>query len=449
MGETMKRKEQLAAIRAALKGGGDYSILSQIPPEDLAEIIAELESEERVVVFNHLDLKTAGIVLDDTGPITRKDLLDNIDRRFMAYVLGEMPADEAADAIAEVEPERARELFAQMPTEDSEEIRDILKYPSDSAGGIMSPVLVSVEETMTVAQAIDRLRESEIDEQFYYTYVLDRRGLLIGVVPLRRFLTSQPGTPVREIMEEKVVKARVDMDQEEVAGLIRKYDLPALPVVDGAGKLVGRVTADDAIDVITEEATEDIYLMAGTDDEEIEQRSAIGIARIRLQWLLICICGSLVSGFVIRMFNHTLARTMILVSFIPVIMATGGNSGLQASTTVIRGLATGTVKGSGILKEVAREVRVAAILGAACGVLLSGVALIWSGNPMIGVIIGVSMFLAVTFSTIMGVFLPLFFNKVNIDPAISSGPLITTLNDAIGVSFYLITSTLFIRLLSA
>lgn len=451
MKRATKRVEHVRKIRAALRGSADSSglasILGRIQPEDLAEIMVDLDPGERVAVFNHLDLKTAGVVLDDTDPITRKDLLDNIDERLMAHVLGRMPADEAADAIAEVEPARAQELFARMPLEESEEIRGILKYPGDSAGGIMSPVLVTVEDSMTVDEAIEQLRASDIEEEYYYIYVLDREGVLKGVVPLMRLLTAQRGTPIREIMESKVVKSRVDADQEEVAALVRKYDLPALPVVDAEGMLVGRVTADDAIDVITEEATEDIYLMAGTDDEEIEQRSAFGIARIRLQWLLICICGSMISGFIIRMFNYTLVRTMVLVSFIPVIMATGGNSGLQASTTVIRGLAIGTVKGSGILKEVGREVRVAAILGAACGTLLSCVALIWSGNPWIGVILGVSMFLAVTFSTLMGVFLPLLFHRMNIDPAISSGPLITTLNDAIGVSFYLITSTVFLRLL--
>ena len=452
MKRATKREEHVRKIRAAMRGGAGSpdlaSILGLIQPEDLAEIMADLDPGERIAVFNHLDLKTAGIVLDDTDPLTTKDLLDNIDERLMAHVLGRMPADEAADAIAEVEPERAQELFARMPPEESEEIRDILQYPEDSAGGIMSPVLVTVEDSMTVDAAIEQLRESDIEEEYYYIYVLDREGVLIGVVPLRRLLTAQRGTPIREIMERKVVKSRVDTDQEEVAGLVRKYDLPALPVVDAEGRLVGRVTADDAIDVITEEATEDIYHLAGLSEEDRVFTSARVSVRKRLPWMLLNLATAFTAGAVIGLFENTLEQLVSLAVFLPVVAGVAGNGGIQALTVITRAIALGEIEFSSGLRVVGKEIQVGLVVGVAAGLLSGLIAYLWHGNPIVGLVLLLAMVSTMTVAGLLGAGIPLILKALGQDPALGSGVLLTFCTDAIGFFSFLGIATLLISRLA-
>ena len=229
--------------------------------------------------------------------------------------------------------------------------------------------------------------------------------------------------------------------------MVKKYDLSVLPVIDDTGILVGRITADDIIDIIDEESSEDIYRMAGTDEEELRVTSPFKIARIRLPWILICIVGSFLSALVISSFEMTLARVISLVAFIPMITATGGNVGLQSSSIVIRGLALGILKSSNLWKEVVKQIKVALWLGLACGIILSIIGFFWGDtNPgLLGAVVGLSMFLAVTFSTLTGVLIPLSFHQLKIDPAIASGPLITTLNDVLGIALYLTSATIMLR----
>jgi len=242
-----------------------------------------------------------------------------------------------------------------------------------------------------------------------------------------------------------VASVTPETDQEAAARLVKKYDLEVLPVVDSQGRLRGRITADDVLDVIDEETSEDIYRMAGTDEEELRATSSFKIAQIRMPWLMICIAGSFVASLVIRSFEVTLGRLISLVAFIPMITATGGNVGLQSSSIVIRGLALGTLSSSRLWREVVKQIKVALLLGLACGALLAVVALLWRDNPFLGGVVGLAMFLAVSFSTLSGVLIPLTFHKLKIDPAIASGPLITTLNDVLGIALYLSSATVMIK----
>ena len=264
-------------------------------------------------------------------------------------------------------------------------------------------------------------------------YVVDAEGRLQGAVPLHLLVTAPPAAVMSGLMDTDVISVTPETDQEDIATFFTRYDLVAAPVVDGNGRVIGQITVDDVMDVIVEEATEDIYKMAGTRDVEIERPSVVHVAFIRLPWLLMCLLGSFLAGLVIHRFEVTLERAITLASFIPVIMATGGNSGLQASTVTVRSLVTGHLSSGLMLRMVFREVGAGAVIGLACGVAASTVAWLWFGHVFVGVCVGIAMFLVIGFAVFLGVMTPIFFNRVGIDPAVASGPFITTANDVAGM----------------
>ncbi len=419
-------------------------ILLKLSNEDIAGLISDMTPRDKVTIFNLLDPETAGEVLDDVDPVSLKQLLERLHSDVLARILDTMPPDEAADAIAEAEDEDQTEILDLMEIKRAAAVRKILKYEEDTAGGIMLPHFVSVNANMTADQAIAHIRRSEIEEDIFYVYVVDDNDILVGIVPLRSLITASPTTHVREFMDQEVHTVRVTDDQEQVARVSMKYDLVAVPVVDDSGKLVGRILYDDIVDVVQEEATEDIYKLAGTTNEELYSNSSFRIARIRLPWLLITILGSLASGFIIHLFRFTIHQAIALASFIPVITATGGNSGLQSITVVVRGLATGHLSPRVIGRTIVREIKTALLIALAMAVLMALVARVWNGSIWLGIIVGASMFLAITMTTTLGVLIPLFFRSIKIDPAVASGPLVTMLNDIIGLLIYLSLATTFL-----
>lgn len=415
------------------------ALLVRISDADVALLISVLKPEEKVIVFRLLEPETAGEVLDDVDPVSLKEIMHQVNSEMLAHILETMPTDEAADAIGEAEDEEQMELLDLMEDKEAQGVRAILKYPEDSAGGIMSPHFLSVNENMTTDQAIHHIRRSEIKDDIFYLYVVDNGGVLVGVVPLQALLTSKPESRIRSIMNTEVHTVDVDADQEQVARVSIKYDLVAVPVVDRRGVLVGRILYDDIVDVVEEEATEDIYKLAGTTNEELYSNSSLKIARLRLPWLFITIFGSLTSGLIIYHFTGTIKEAIALASFIPVITATGGNSGLQSVTVAVRGLATGQLSSHVIGRTILREVRTALIIAIVIGVPMGVIANFWvpTVNAWLGFTVGCSMFLAITMTTILGFLIPLFFRAIKIDPALASGPLVTTLNDIIGLLIYL------------
>ncbi len=416
-------------------------LLLQLSDADIATLVSVIAPRDKVSVFSLLDPETAGEVLDDVDPVSVRQLLQHIDRELLADILVTMPVDEAADAIGEAEDEDQKQLLELMEEKEAEDVRRILEYEEDTAGGIMLPDFVSINAKMTADQAINHLRRSEIEDEVFYIYVVDDDGVLVGIVTLRSLLTASPGTHVRNIMNSEVHPVRVTDDQEQVARVSMKYDLVAVPVVDETGKLVGRILYDDIVDIVQEEATEDIYKLAGTTNEELYSNSSFRIAQIRLPWLLITILGSLASGFIIHLFRFTLQQAITLASFIPVITATGGNSGLQSITVVVRSLATGRLSSRIIGRTVIREIKTAVIIAAFMGSLMAAIARFWNGSIWLGIIVGISMFLAITMTTTLGALIPLIFRCIKVDPAVASGPLVTMLNDIIGLFFYLSLAT--------
>jgi len=308
----------------------------------------------------------------------------------------------------------------------------------------MNPEFVYVKEENNVEDAIKYIRSLGVEEEIFYVYVVDDDMRLQGVVPIRKLLTSPKGTLIKGIMEKDIHSVFVDEDQEHVALIMKKYDLTSLPVMDKEEKLVGRITVDDIIDVIDEERAEDISRMTGTIEEERGTETTLRATQNRLPWLVTCMLGSIVTGLVIQMYEITIAETIALVSFIPVITATGGNSGVQASTVVVRAIALGHMDFTKVGEEVRRQFKIALILGFVCSSVLSVLANLWKKNSVVGIIVGLSLFLVVVWSNFVGVVTPMIFKKLRIDPAIASGPSITTLNDIVGVFIYLTVARTFL-----
>jgi len=327
-----------------------------------------------------------------------------------------------------------------MGHEDSQEVQDLLEHPKETAGRLMNTDFFSLPEQITVEEAIKQVRAASEREMVFYIYVTDKEDRLVGVVSLRQLLVVPPDTPLQKIMNPEVISVTTDTDQEEVARQVTRYNLLAIPVVDKENRLVGIITFDDVIDVLREEATEDILKMAGAgtpEEEYILQTSSLGAARFRLPWLLTTLFGTMVTAGIVWFFRFTLHEVIALVTFLPVIAAMGGNVGVQSSTIIVRGLATGRIELASVWKVVARELKVGLLMGVTCGVILALVAYLWHGPAMLGVVLGAAMFFAIIVAATTGTLVPVVLKKLNIDPAISSGPFVTTANDITGLLIYL------------
>ncbi|NLC71500.1 MAG: magnesium transporter [Desulfuromonadaceae bacterium] len=425
-------------------------VIDKTHPADIAALFRYLESKEQRVLFNLIEnSETAAYVLSEIDHSTGARLLQEIDKEAITEVLQEMPYDDAVDIIRNMPEELAEEILSIMQDEHSEEIEQLLRYDEDTAGGIMSTEIFSLNENLTVREAIEELQKSsENVEMVFYIYVTNEYKHLVGVMSLRQLLTVPPHTHLKEIMTSDVISVRTDMDQEEVAHLVAKYNILAVPVVDESNKLMGIITVDDVIDVMRQEATEDIYKMAGASEEEaFHSHKSFKIARLRLPWLITNLFGGVITGYLMWLFKVTLAEILALVTFIPVITGMGGNVGGQSATIVVRGFATGRIDSSTLAKVVFKEIRVGLIMGVVCGTTLGVVAYFWHHNLYLGLVVGLAMATAMTVAATMGVLAPAFFKRIGVDPAIASMPFVQTANDITGILIYFATATLFINYL--
>ncbi len=419
-------------------------------PSDFAEIVEDLSDEQKSELFNLLSDEEAALVIQEMEELDQVVLFQLLTKKRASAILKEMATDDAADLIGELPEDDAKELL-KLIDEDAEEIRGLLKYPEDSAGGIMTTEYISFPENMVVEDAIRRLRELATEaETVYYVYVVDEENKLIGVLSLRELIASADGTRLSEFMRKSVIQVPVDMDQEEVARVVSKYDLLAVPVVDNQNRLLGIITVDDIIDVIEEEATEDIYRRVGASEPEgvglVEATVWNSISR-RLPWLIITLFGGLLSGGVMGVFEQTLQTIVVLAFFIPVIMDMGGNVASQSSTVFVRGVATGEIGESERWGYFYKEIKVGLTMGTICGAIVSvaavGAANFFQLSPLLGFVVGVAMFSTVTLGAVIGTFVPLIFSQSGLDPAYASGPLVTTIKDVTGLLIYFSIATLF------
>ncbi len=451
-GEAIGRVEALIELTHELLGLDDHETLKRVlneqRPADLADLLRRLEDDVRESVFQLLDTEPAAEALAEADTPTTIAIADELGHEELSELVEEMEPDDAADVLGDLEAEDAEKILDLMEDEEAHEVQGLMAHEEDTGGGIMTPRLVLADMSSTVSEVVDTLRHEAEEAVIHCLFVVDEGNRLQGVVPLHLLVTARADTVITSLMDRDVISVTTDMDQEEIAQLFVRYDLVVAPVVDEDERVVGQITVDDAMDVLVEEATEDLYRMAGTSGNEAERDSVFGVAFTRLPWLLLCLVGSFLSGLVISMFDVTLEKAITLAAFIPVIMATGGNSGLQASTVTVRGLVIGNVSSGLLLRTVVREVGTAVVIGLFCGVAASAVAWIWFGETLVGLSVGVAMFLVICLAVLLGVLAPLLFNRVGIDPAVASGPFITTTNDILGLLIYLGLATLLIQKLS-
>jgi magnesium transporter len=416
--------------------------LRLVRPEDVAEWLDQLSGEQRQRVLTALDAEAAGTVLTDTTASIRAELVEDLDPRRLARIAEALPADEAADLIGELEDEETERVLHHISDEDEEVLRRLLTYPEDTAGGIMNPHLVALSPTATVDDAIQVLRAADDDTTTAALYVVDPDNRLIGYVRLRHLVTARPGARIGDLMETDIITVPVDADQEEVADEVEKYDFVAIPVVDADGLLLGAVTVDDVLGVIEEEATEDIYKMAGSSLEEDESESIFHIARFRLPWLLVCLGGTYAATLVLETARSDVPAYEELSVFIAAIMAMAGNASIQSSTTTVRRLALDTLPRSRFVRHVGREVLVAFLMGFICGAVAVAGALVFPPqDPVLGLALGLAMALGMSAASLFGAAMPLTLDLAGIDPAVASGPLVTTINDALVLAIYFSVAT--------
>lgn len=410
-------------------------------PADIAEALEELNTIDMARVFIRLDGETAALVLRSLKTKSVNSLLEALGPERIAAILDEMSLDDAADFLGEMSENVKDELLDLMEADEAEDLKELLTYPEDSAGGIMTTEYVAILETISAGKAIEVLRENAPDaETVYYVYVINVKNQLVGVISLRELIVADPNEPIKAIMQENVISVPVTTDQEEVARIVSKYGFLAIPVVDEVGSLVGIVTVDDVIDVIHEEATEDIFLLAGTSEVESELpllgKLKVSV-RSRLPWLLVTLLGGMIAGSVLRGLEDELNQMVALAFFVPLLTGMGGNVGTQSSTLTVRGLSMGLIEGG---KEawvtVAKECLSGLIIGAICGMIVGSVAFAMFGNWILGLVVGLALIGNMVTAATMGTLVPLIFRRVGIDPAVASAPFISTSIDITGLLIY-------------
>ncbi|MFT5087018.1 MAG: magnesium transporter [Candidatus Latescibacterota bacterium] len=437
-----ERRSVLHETVAELYSTGDKRglrlILNSQHPADLADLMHQYDDDddEQQQLFECLAESVAAGVLSELDIPTMLGVAEYIGAEQLSELVGEMAPDDAADVLGELSQEESETVLGLMDREEADEVRELLTHEEDTGGGIMTSRLLTVREDLSVDRAINYLREWAVEDQVFNIYALDAEGRLSGVVSLRSLILAQPDAPISAITQRDPIAVAADMDQEGIADLFRDYDLVALPVVDDDGHLIGEVTVDDIVAVIDEEATEDMYVMAATSSEEREERSTFGVVRRRIPWLLVCLAGTLMAGAMIDAFQESLSSLTALLFFMPAIMAMGGNAGIQTSTVTIRNLATGELQKGAVLKSIVREMRIALMMGSALGLLAFAVSQLWTGNWIVASCVGLAMVSAVVFSAFLGALVPIVFRGMGVDPAVASGPLITTLNDGISLGIY-------------
>jgi magnesium transporter len=434
----------LDELHALLRKGEEAALeifLRVIRPEDIAEWLDLLSTEERQRILSVLDHNAAGAVLTDTTASIRAELVEEIEPERLARIAEALPADEAADLIGELEVDDSEKVLHHITTEDEEVLRHLLTYPEDTAGGLMNPDVIALQPGDTVDDAIRHLRSVAEATPIVVVYVVDEERRLLGFVRMRRMVIARPSALLGDIMSTDVISVPVDTDQEEVADIVDKYDFMALPVVDAENRLLGVVTVDVILSVIEEEATEDIYKMAGSSIEEEESESILHVPRYRLPWLLVCLAGTQLSSLVLLLASKEVRLYDQMSVFTAAIMAMAGNTSLQSSTTTVRRLALDTLPRSRYLRHITREIVVAFVMGVICGVLASALAGLLHHNPLVGLALGPAMAIGMSAASLLGAAMPMVLDLLGIDPAVSSGPLVSTINDSLALAVYFSVAT--------
>ena len=424
--------------------------LSEMNEFDVAEFIGQLEPEKMVVVFRMLPKELATDVFACLEPDEQERIIGDINDKELHTIIEDLMIDDAVDMLEELPANVVKRVLQQATPSTRAQINEFLKYPENSAGSIMTAEYIAFKKTMTVEEAFAYIRAYGEDKEIIYTcFVMDNKRTLEGVVTVKDLLMNTYDTLIETIMDTRVIKAVTTQDREEVVELFNKYDLMALPVVDLENRLVGIVTVDDVVDVMEEEATEDFEKMAAMlpSEKPYFKTTVFEIAKQRIPWLLVLMISSMITGTILAKYEEAFQVLPILVTFIPMLMDTGGNAGSQTSTTIIRGMAVGEIELSDVLKAWWKELRVAVIVGAVLSIVnFVRLMIQYPGKEMVSLTVVLSLYATVIIAKSLGCLLPMGAKKLNLDPAIMASPLITTLVDAISLTIYFALAVALLRI---
>jgi magnesium transporter len=418
-------------------------IINQLHPADIAQIINELPDEHQLKLFNMLNPENASDVLPELYDDVREDILAELDQPQLVPIIDEMDTDDAADIISELEDHVSRDLLAKIDVEDSVNIQKLLTYDEESAGGLMQTEIIAVYKTKKRDQLIEYIRENHDEvENIHYVFVIENDYNLIGILDITKLLLAKPEQTAAEIMDPNIISVNVNVDQEEVADLFRKYDIYSLPVVDDENKLLGRITVDDIIDVIDDEASEDAYKMVGLENEDRVFTHPLSSVRKRLPWLTLNLFTALLVSSVVGIFEATIARLSFLAVLMPIVAGLGGNSGTQTLTVITRGIALGELTIRNTYKAIFKEVSVGLINGVIVGSCAMLIAYLLRGDIMLGLVLGSAMVCNMFIAGLVGSLIPVLMKTLKIDPALASSVIITMLTDIGGFASFLGLATL-------
>lgn len=442
--DTIRRLHRKKAVDNCIK------LIKKTHPADLAWVFRYLTTPEQQDIFQIIaQTESVADFLSELDESIMVDLVEGVSPRFLAKVVSNMASDDAADLLEALPDEVAGEIQTHMEAGDRHEVEELLKYHPETAGGLMSPDFMYLDEDLTVEEAIKKVQKrSEDKEMVFYLYITHGDGQLTGVLSLRELILQPMHRQLKNIMNTKVISVTTDTDQEEVAHVVSQYNLLAVPVVDSTFKLVGIITVDDVIDVIRREATEDFLQMAGAGkDHEILLKSTWQNALTRAPWLAASWVGGIAAMFIITAFEGELMKTLALAAFIPVVIGMGGNIATQSSTIIVRGIATGRINMEEFFRIIFKEFKVGLILGSMYGLLLGVLAWLGYSEPVrLGLVVGISVFFVMVMAATVGTFVPLVLKRFDIDAAVATGPFVTTSIDIIGVYMFFMVARLLLGL---
>ncbi len=425
-------------------------LIDKTHPADMAWVFRHLNDDERQKIFNIIaQTKQVGEFLSELDDAIMIALVQQLTPKYLADIISDMATDDAVDILETIPEELAGEIRKHMEQQDREEFEGLLKYHPETAGGLMSTEFMSLDEYLTVGEAIAIIQQkSEEMEMVFYLYITHGEDKLAGVISLRELLMNSPNRKLKNIMNPNVISVTTDTTQGEVAHIVSQYNFLAVPVVDAAYRLVGIVTVDDIIDVIREEATEEFLQMAGAGkDREILLKSTFDNAMLRAPWLFASWIGGVMAMVIIGSFEEELAKVLALASFIPIVMGMGGNIATQSSTIIVRGIATGRVNMNALFRVVFKEMRVGLMLGFVYGLFLGILSFFLHQEPtLLGLVVGISIFFTMAMSATLGTLIPLILKRLDFDAAIATGPFVTTSIDIVGVLMYFYAAKLILGL---
>ena len=448
----MEETERLSeSIKELLVGSRDErlaSVLEMAHPADVSRVIRELPVEDQVRVFRLLTPQHAGAVLSELDDPVLRELVGSLDEAEVSRALDRMPSDDVVNVVEELPKAQAEEILDLMEEEaKAEEVQELLEYREGTAGRLMSPDFVAVHEQASVARALEHIRKAKTGDGAFYVYVVDDHDHLVGLVPLHRLLAAEPETPIHAIRSEDVESVTVDTDQEEVARRVQHYNLIQIPVVDASRRLLGTIGMEDVLDVLREEATEDIQRLGGVAGDETVLDPPQAVFMKRLVWRLINLGTAVLAASVIGLFESSIRSLATLAVFMPIVASMGGIGTTQTATIVVRGIALGDMTGSVLQRVLLKEIWLGFTTGVANGLVIAGIAYIWKGQVLLSLILGLALVFNMLVAAVVGTLIPIALKAFRIDPAIASSVIITTFTDVFGFFSFLGLATLLIKFL--